>query len=547
MSLVEFRILGRLELYEEGRRLPLGAAKQRALLAILLLHANELVPADRLAEELWSGEPPPSAPHLVHVYVSELRKTLHRGPREVLLTRPPGYVLVIDPDSLDLHRFEQLFSQARHALDAGDAATASSMLADALDLWSGPPLADFTYESFAQAAIGRLEELRLAAQELSMEADLALGRHLELIPDLHALSAAHPLREHLRAQLMLALYRSGRQAEALAVYQDARQALVDELGIEPSPALQELEGAILRQDPALKATPPIRPVQPERSRKPERSLLVAAERTDCLEALLALADPLARKPPREVILAQLVTDADMLAEATRLVSDWKTALVKHDLIVRAAAFTSSDPGEDLVRLATEQEVDLLLVDAPTEFLAEGLPDHRLEAVLTGAPCDVGVLVPRAPSDMNRSVLVPFGGDDNDWAAVELGAWIASALGRSLTLTGTVADRGSGRRDASRLLASVSLMVQQVTGLAVEPLLVEPGAAAVIEAANDASLLVVGLSGGWRQHGLGSARLAVARDARPPTLFVRGGLRPGGLAPKETFTRFTWTLAGADSP
>jgi hypothetical protein len=145
--------------------------------------------------------------------------------------------------------------------------------------------------------------------------------------------------------------------------------------------------------------------------------------------------------------------------------------------------------------------------------------------------------------LHRAVLVPFGGGDNDWAAVELGAWIASAVGCSLRLTGTVADERSGRRDASRLLASVSLMVQQLTGISAEPLLVKPGAPAVIEVAKEAGLVVVGLSGAWRQQGLGPARLAVAQDARPPTLFVRGGLRPGGLAPEHTLTRFTWTLAG----
>jgi hypothetical protein len=281
--------------------------------------------------------------------------------------------------------------------------------------------------------------------------------------------------------------------------------------------------------------------------EPRRSLLVAPESMDCLEAMLALADSLARKPPREVILARLVTDAGALAEATRLVSDWRAALSKRGLAVRGAAFTSSDPGEDLVRLATEQQVDLLLVDAPAELLADGVPDRRLGAVLTGAPCDVGILVARAAGPgVNRPVLVPFGGGDHDWAAVEVGAWIASALGRSLTLAGTVGERDSGRRDASRLLASVSLMVQQLTGISVEPILAEPGSAAMIEAAGDACLLVVGLSGAWRQQGLGRARLAVARDARSPTLFVRGGPWPGGLAPEDTLTRFTWTLADAES-
>jgi DNA-binding SARP family transcriptional activator len=541
---VDFRILGPLEVADSGRLLVVGPLKERALLALLLLRANEVVSRDRLIDELWGEEPPASAVTVLQTYVSHLRKVLPSGR---LTTRPPGYVIAAGKDELDLRRFERLVAQGEAALDGGDVRTAADTFGEALGLWRGAALADFAYEPFAQPAIRRLEELRLAALERRIEADLALGGHSAAVAELDALVREHPLRERFRSQLMLALYRSGRQAEALEAYQDARRTLVDELGLDPGSALQELEGAILQHDPALGFTPPIRPMQPDPAWEPQRSLLVASESTHCLEALLALAEPLARKPPREVILARLVTDAGELAEATRLVSVWRATLIKRSLAVRAAAFTSSDPGEDLVRLASEQQVDLLLVDAPAELLDEGVPDRRLGAVLTGAPCDVGMLVPRAPApDVNGPVLVPFGGGDNDWAAVELGAWIASALGRSLTITGTVGDRDSGRRDASRLLASVSLMVQQLTAISVEPLLVEPGAAAVIDAAQDAGLLVVGLSGAWRQQGLGPARLAVARDARPPTLFVRGGLRPGGLAPQDTLTRFTWTLAGAES-
>jgi len=537
---MQFRILGPLEVTDAGQRLPLHGASQRALLALLLLHANRVVSSDRLLDELWGDEPPGSGIRALQVRVSQLRKALG-GAAERLETRPPGYLLRVGPGELDLERFTLLLEEA----DGAEPAAAAEKLREALALWRGPALADFAYEPFAQAASGRMDELRLAALEQRVEADLILGRHGELIGELQTLIVKHPLRERLRGQLMLALYRSGRQAEALAVYQEARRSLVDELGIEPNPALHELEKAILRQDPVLGLTPPIRAMQPAPGWELRRSLLVAPESTDCLEALLALAEPLARKPPRDVILAQLVTDADALTTATRLVSDWRAALIRRGLAVRDAAFTSSDPGEDLVRLAAEQQVDLLLVDAPAELLAEGVPDRRLGAVLTGAPCDVGILVPRAAGpDVNRPVLVPFGGGDNDWAAVELGAWIASALGRSLTLTGTVGERDSGRRDASRLVASVSLMVQQLTGITVKPMLVEPGAAAVIEAAGEACLLVVGLSGAWRQQGLGPARLAVARDARSPTLFVRGGLRPGGLAPKDTLTRFSWTLAPA---
>ena len=242
---MEFRILGPLEVWDEGGEVSLGGPKPRALLAVLLLHPNEVVPADRLIDELWGEDSPERAAAALRVNVSRLRKAL---PQDVLTTRSPGYVIRVEPDELDLHRFERLVDEGRSLLARGLAADASERLRDALSLWRGPALADFAYESFAQAAIARLEEIRLAAVELRIDADLALGRHDELVGELEALVAEHPLRERLRRYLMTALYRSGRQAEALDAYQDARRALVDELGIDPSPALQELERAILRQD-----------------------------------------------------------------------------------------------------------------------------------------------------------------------------------------------------------------------------------------------------------------------------------------------------------
>ena len=249
---MEFRILGPLEVWDEGAEVSLGGRKPRALLAVLLLHANEVVPADRLIEELWGDDSPEDAAAALRVNVSRLRKAL---PEDMLTTRSPGYVIRVEPDALDLHRFERLVDEGRSLLARGLAADASERLRDAQSLWRGPALADFAYESFAQAAIARLEEIRLAAAELRIDADLALGRHDELTGELEALVAEHPLRERLRKYLMTALYRSGRQAEALDVYQDARRALVDELGIDPSPALQELERAILRQDPSLDVPP----------------------------------------------------------------------------------------------------------------------------------------------------------------------------------------------------------------------------------------------------------------------------------------------------
>lgn len=245
---MEFRILGPLEAVEHGLSLPLGAGKQRALLALLLLHRGEVVPAERLIDELWGEHAPPTAAKSVQVYVSQLRKALGDG---LLETRGGGYVLRLDPEQLDVDRFERLLERGRELLAAGDAHAASKALSAALALRRGPPLAELAYEPFAQPVVARLEELLLAALEERIEADLALGRHREVVPELEHLVRESPLRERLRSQLMLALYRSGRQADALEVYRDGRRLLVEELGLEPSRSLQELERKILTQDPAL--------------------------------------------------------------------------------------------------------------------------------------------------------------------------------------------------------------------------------------------------------------------------------------------------------
>jgi DNA-binding SARP family transcriptional activator/ABC-type branched-subunit amino acid transport system substrate-binding protein len=254
---VEYGILGPLEVSESGRRVVIGGGKQRALLAILLLHRNEVVSIDRLIEWLWRGEPPATAAKIVQLYVSQLRKALGS---EELVTQPPGYVLRVQPGQLDADRFEHLLTEARRALADGAAQEASEQLRDADGLWRGHPLSDFSYEDFAQQEIGRLEELRLAALEERVEADLALGRHADLVAELEALVARHPLRERLRAQLMLALYRCGRQAEALDAYQEARRMLDQELGLEPGQALQDVQRGILRHDPALEPPPRVEPL-----------------------------------------------------------------------------------------------------------------------------------------------------------------------------------------------------------------------------------------------------------------------------------------------
>ncbi len=249
---MDVRILGVLEVVEGGEARPLGGAKQRGVLAILLLHRGEVLSSECLIDELWGAGAPASAGKALQGYVSHLRKALGRG---LLHTEGHGYRLALAPGQLDLDEFERLAAEGRGALSDGDPATAADRLRNALDLWRGPPLADFAYEPFAQAEIARLEEARIACLEDRIDADLALGRHAALVGDLEALIAEHPYRERLRAQLMLALYRCDRQADALQVYRTARSQLLDELGIETSERLRELEGAILAQAPRLGWTP----------------------------------------------------------------------------------------------------------------------------------------------------------------------------------------------------------------------------------------------------------------------------------------------------
>jgi YVTN family beta-propeller protein len=252
---MEFRLLGPLEVWEDGRPLSLGGTKQRALLAILLLRANEVISRDVLIDELWGEQPPASAAHSVEAYVSRLRKTLRadRAGEPILVTRPPGYMLRVGFEKLDLDRFERLLEEGRRALATHAPERAFQKLSEALSLWRGPPLGDLAFEPFAQVEVERLEELRLAALEERIEAELALDRNEALVPELQALVVQHPLRERLRGQLMLALYRSGRQAEALQVYREARSYFVEELGLEPGPSLKTIEQAILRQEAVLDA------------------------------------------------------------------------------------------------------------------------------------------------------------------------------------------------------------------------------------------------------------------------------------------------------
>src|SRR6059058_2184128 len=250
---MEYRILGPLEVVDEGEPVALGRLKERLVLATLLLHANEFVARERLIDELWGESPPPTARKAVNVYVSQLRKALARNGHDPITTADGGYRLEVDAERLDAARLQQLLAAARERAAAGELEAAVELLRKALDLWRGPTLAGLLLESHGRDEIAQLDELRLTALMDRIDCDLALGRHEDALGELQVLVGEHPLRERLRAQLMLALYRASRQAEALDAYQQARDVLVEELGIEPSPALQRLQQAILRHDPALEA------------------------------------------------------------------------------------------------------------------------------------------------------------------------------------------------------------------------------------------------------------------------------------------------------
>ncbi len=385
----QFRLLGPLAVTVEGEPLALGGQKRRALLAALLLEANRIVSRDRLIDALWGEEPPDTARNTIQVYVSQLRKLLPEGTLE---TAPPGYRLAVDPEAIDLFRFIQLTR--------------------------GPALADLAWEPLAQGEVVRLEELRLAALEDRIDADLALGRHGQLIGELESLVAEHPLRERLRAQLMLSLYRSGRQADALAVYQRARKALVDELGIEPGEALRKLERAILAQDPSLE--PPVTGMSPRRLPTPATPLL-GRERE-----LAALADVVRDDTTRLVTLTgtggigktrlglelvqRLAPEFQHGAAVTPLATTRDPALVARAILdTLEIPEVGQDADELLAKTLADSEL-LLLVDNFEQVLPAAATIAQL---LTGAPGVKVIVTSRAPLHVaaEREYPVPPLADD----------------------------------------------------------------------------------------------------------------------------------------
>ena len=521
--MLDFRILGPLEVVADGASLRLGGPKQRATLAILLLSANRVVPVERLADDLYAGAAPVTAVTQVQRQVSELRK-LVREP--VIETRAPGYTIHVSPEQLDLSRFERRVEEATELLARGEAQRANDLLREALTLWRGPALADLAYESFVQTAIERLEEIRLAALAQRIEADLALERHREVVGELQQLSDEHPTQEAFRAQLMLALYRSGRQTEALDVYRKTRATLSEEFGIEPSPRLRELERAILTQDPALDVAAAI---------DSERAVLLFSSDDRELDELLAIAEPLAGAQEQELILARLLADEHALSDTAAALNERCASLSTR---ARAAVFTTDDVARDAVRFARSYDADLVLLSLSH---ADGVLRDELAAIVDGSVADVALVDGRIDFGTGEGVFVPFAGGEHDWAALELGAWLASGMDAPLRLVGTTADPGRERRDASRLLADASLSVQRVVGVKSEPRLAAPTEDALVAAVASATVVVVGISPRWRREGIGVIRRALVERARPRTILVHRGPRPGGLAPRASRTRFTWSI------
>ena len=521
LCVLRFGILGPIEVVADDGPRQLGGPRQRSTLALLLLNTNRVVSIDELADALYAGRPPVTAVTQVHKQIAELRGVL--GP-EAIRTQGSGYLINMARTQFDLARFEGLLADAAEAMSRTDAARAATLLEDALALWRGEALGDLRNEEFFVAQARRLEELRLTAQERLAEAELALGRHAKVAAELERLVAAHPLHESLRALQMVALYRSGRQAEALEVFRRTRAELVEQFGIEPGSTLRAAERAILQQDPALELD--------RAETEGARAILLLASRDAAFDELLAVARPLAGS--RELILARLIADDNELTAAAEATNAHSRSVGSN---ARTAVFTSTHPVDDAVRFVDSYAVELVLADCGEDIDGEHVPGE-LAALFDRSPADVAV-VSGAPR-ISDGIFVPFGGGEHDWAALELAAWVAAAADAELVLVGTGSDRQSGRRDASRLLAHAAVAAQRLAGVSTRPLLAPPSPEGLRDAVEPAGVVIIGVVESWRTVGIGDARRALVAGGAPLVLVHRGP-RPGGLAPAESRTRFSWTL------
>jgi YVTN family beta-propeller protein len=547
---MDYRILGPLEVRDGSRRLVLGGERQRAVLAILLLHRNEVVSADRLIDELWGESPPTGARQTLRAYVSKLRRAMvtngataavdqgsEREPGDgVLVTRGHGYVLEVLPGELDLDRFAEAAERGRDALATGRSADAARLLGEALALWRGPPLAEFSYEGFAQNAITQLEELHLAAVEERVEADLILGKARELVGELRDLVARHPLRERLRGQLMLALYRSGRQAEALEVYQDFRRRLSEELGLEPGPGLQQLELAILNRDPALdfpmgKASGASEPGWPgppgERARRRRRPVAVA------VGALLAAL----------VLVGVVVASSGGRAPAAVIPGDAVGAISASGGAIRTVVPLGTSPagvatGDGAVWVASPNQNTVSRIDPAARAVVQTI---QVGSSPTGVAVGAGAVwvsdyygqsVSRIDPAADRVVqTIPVGSAPTGVAVGDGSVWVANAtdgtVSRIDAVSGAVSDTialgGAGATDVA--VGAGSVWVSDETGDRVVQ--IDPQADQVIATVNVGSgptAIAVGFGSVWVTNSLDGtvSRIDPATSAVQATIEVGDG-------------------------
>ncbi len=441
-GVIDFRILGPLEVLVDGRAVAPRASKQRTLLAILLLHANAPVSVDALVEALWGERPPQTVRTALQGHVSALRRPLGA---DRIDTQAPGYLLRLEPGELDAERFEVLIAEAR---GVGDAAERSKRLASAVALWRGAALADFRYADFAQADIARLEERRLTAIEDRLDADLVLGRHTELLAELEQRVAEQPLRERLRGQLMLALYRGGRQGDALHAFQQARRVLAEEIGIDPGPALLALQRQILAQDPALDPPRAVEPVAPRQERK--RVTVLVAELSgpsDPEELDRALAPALARAT--ELLLGFGASVQPRFANALLAVfgapraheDDPERALRGGEALRRALR-----PGGALtVRVGIETGQALVTVDGGRVEVTGGVvaAASRLQATAPDGGLAIGDALRRLAVRPDHRHDVPFVGRDHELGLLER-TYERAVAEASVQLVTVAGEPGSGK-------------------------------------------------------------------------------------------------------
>jgi YVTN family beta-propeller protein len=420
---VEFAVLGPVAARHDGRELPLGGPKQRGLLAILLLNANEVVSRDRLIDGLWGERPPPTAAHTLDNYVSRLRKALGEAR---LSTRPPGYMLEVKGDELDLDRFERLFREGREALARGRAHEAAATLRSALALWRGAALADLLYEPFAATESERLEQRRVMALEDRIDSDLALGRSIELVPELEALVREHPLRERLLGQLMLALYRSGRQAEALAAFQAAKQRLSEELGLEPGPQLRDLEHRILEHDPGLATRRPLLArIQRRRLRPLAVIVAVAAVAASITVGIIV---GLGETTASDVRLGRSNALVEVDTSSGRAVDSLPLAGTPSGMAVAGASLWVTDPDSAVVSrlsVSSGSVVDRIPVPGQPAEIAVGAGSIWVANTVGGAVVRID------PGTATITQTIPLGGSLAAVAAGPGALWVADASEQTL--------------------------------------------------------------------------------------------------------------------